>query len=76
TVLGVGAGFLVSFLIGRYHLIHLPPDLFMVSAVPVRLYAINFLAVAAAAIALCLGGAVYPALQARGLAPVEVLRYE
>jgi lipoprotein-releasing system permease protein len=76
TILGVSAGFLTSFLIGRYHLIHLPPDLFMVSAVPVRLYAVNFLAVAAAAIALCLGGAIYPALQARALAPVEVLRYE
>lgn len=76
TILGVGAGFIVSFLIGRYHLIHLPPDLFMVSAVPVRLYAVNFLAVAAAAILLCLAGAVYPALQARALAPVEVLRYD
>jgi len=76
TVIGVGAGFVVSFLIGRYHLIHLPPDLFMVSAVPVRLYAVNFLAVAGAAIALCLVGAIYPALQARALAPVEVLRYE
>lgn len=76
TILGVTGGFIVSFLIGHYHLIHLPPDLFMVSAVPVRLYAVNFLAVAGAAIALCLAGAVYPALQARALAPVEVLRYE
>jgi ABC-type lipoprotein release transport system permease subunit len=57
-------------------LIQLPPDLFMVSAVPVRLYAVNFLAVAGAAIALCLAGALYPAWQARALAPVEVLRYE
>jgi lipoprotein-releasing system permease protein len=76
TILGVSAGFLASFLIGHYHLIHLPPDLFMVSAVPVRLYAVNFLAVAGAAIGLCLAGAIYPALQARALAPVEVLRYE
>ena len=76
TILGVTAGFVTSFLIGRYHLIQLPPDLFMVSSVPVRLYAINFLAVAGAAIALCLAGAVYPALQARALSPVEVLRYE
>jgi lipoprotein-releasing system permease protein len=76
TVLGVSAGFIVSFLIGHYHLIQLPPDLFMVSAVPVRLYAVNFLAVAGAAIALCLAGALYPAWQARALAPVEVLRYE
>jgi len=76
TALGVLSGFVASYLIGKYHLIHLPPDLFMVSAVPVRLYAVNFLAVAAAAVVLCLIGAIYPALQARSLSPVEVIRYE
>ena len=55
TTIGVGGGFVTSFLIGKYHLIHLPADLFMVSAVPVRLYPVNFIAVAAAAIVLCLG---------------------
>ena len=76
TALGVTAGFLASWAIGKYHLIHLPADMFMVSAVPVRLYPFNFLAVAAAAIVLCLLGALYPALKARALSPVEVLRYE
>jgi lipoprotein-releasing system permease protein len=76
TTLGVLGGFVVSWLIGKYHLIHLPPDLFMVSAVPVRLYAVNFIAVAAAAVLLCVIGAIYPALQARSLSPVEVIRYE
>jgi len=76
TLIGVSLGFLTSFLIGKYHLIHLPPDLFMVSAVPVRLYAVNFVAVAVAAVVLCLCGAIYPALQARSLRPVEVIRYE
>jgi lipoprotein-releasing system permease protein len=76
TTLGVLGGFVVSWLIGKYHLIHLPPDLFMVSAVPVRLYAVNFFAVAAAAVLLCVIGAIYPALQARSLSPVEVIRYE
>jgi lipoprotein-releasing system permease protein len=76
TILGVGLGFIVSFLIGKYHFIHLPPDLFMVSTVPVRLYAVNFIAVAIAAIALCLAGAIYPATRARSLSPVEVIRYE
>ncbi len=76
TILGVGAGYAASFLIGKYHLIRLPPDLFMVSAVPVRLYVWNFVAVAVAAILLCLGAAIYPALRARSLSPVEVIRYE
>jgi lipoprotein-releasing system permease protein len=76
TMLGVGSGFVFSYLVGRYHLIRLPADLFMVSYVPVRLYPVNFVAVALAAIALCLGAAVYPALKARALSPVEVIRYE
>jgi lipoprotein-releasing system permease protein len=76
TTIGVSCGWLASFLIGRYHLIHLPPDVFMVSAVPVRLYPANFIAVAMAAIALCLWAAVYPGLKARALSPVEVIRYE
>jgi lipoprotein-releasing system permease protein len=76
TVTGVLGGFTASYLIGKYHLIHLPADLFMVSTVPVRLYPVNFFAVAAAAVVLCLVGAIYPALQARSLSPVEVIRYE
>ncbi len=76
TALGVTAGFVASWAIGKYQLIHLPADLFMVSAVPVRLYTFNFLAVAIAAVILCLLGALYPALKARALSPVEVLRYE
>jgi lipoprotein-releasing system permease protein len=76
TIAGVGAGFIASYLIGTYHLIHLPPDVFMVSAVPARLYPANFLLVAVSAIALCFCAALYPAWQARSLSPVEVLRYE
>ncbi|MHB8382655.1 MAG: FtsX-like permease family protein [Candidatus Binataceae bacterium] len=76
TALGVGGGFLVSWAIGHFHLIHLPADLFMVSAVPVRLYPMNFIAVAVASIALCIVAAIYPALHACSLSPVEVIRYE
>jgi lipoprotein-releasing system permease protein len=76
TLVGVTLGWILDVLIDRYHFIHLPADLFIVSTVPVRLYAANFYAVALAASALCVGGALYPALRARALRPVEVLRYE
>ncbi|MGH7905930.1 MAG: FtsX-like permease family protein [Candidatus Binataceae bacterium] len=76
TIIGVGLGFVASFLIGRYHLIHLPPDEFMVSWVPVKLYAANFIAIAIAAVVLTLAAAVYPAFRASSLSPVEVIRYE
>jgi lipoprotein-releasing system permease protein len=76
TLLGVGAGFVVAFLIGRYDLIHLPSDVFMVSTLPMRLYPSNFLSVAIATVALSLIAAAYPALKASLLRPVEVIRYE
>ncbi len=76
TIIGDGAGFLTAYAIGKYHLIHLPPDMFMVSNVPVRLYASNFIVVAAATIVMCILAAIYPALQAARLSPVEVIRYE
>jgi lipoprotein-releasing system permease protein len=76
TFVGVGAGFVTSYLIARFELIHLPADMFMISAVPARLYPVNFIAVAISAIALCVGAALYPAVQARRLSPVEVIRYD
>jgi lipoprotein-releasing system permease protein len=76
TVVGVDMGLLVAYLIGEYHLIHLPADMFMVSAVPVQLNPWNFILVAVATIVLCLAAAIYPALQAARLSPVEVIRYE
>jgi lipoprotein-releasing system permease protein len=76
TGLGTGAGFVSSWAIGKYHLIQLPPDLFMISYVPVRIYPMNFVLVAVAATALCVVAALYPALKARSLSPVEVIRYE
>ena len=76
TIAGDGAGFVTSYLIGRFHLISLPADMFMVSYLPVELNPWNFILVAAASITLCLLAAVYPALQAARLSPVEVIRYE
>jgi lipoprotein-releasing system permease protein len=76
TVLGDGSGCATCYLMGKYHLIHLPPDMFMVSNVPVELNPWNFILVAVATIALCMLASVYPALQAARLRPVEVIRYE
>ena len=76
TVVGDGTGFVISWLIGKYHLIHLPADMFMVSNVPVQLNPWNFIAVAVATIALCLLAAIYPAMQAARLSIAEILRYE
>jgi lipoprotein-releasing system permease protein len=76
TVLGTSAGFVTSWAVGKWHLIKLPADMFIISYVPVRIYPLNFILVAAASIVLCVVAALYPALKARSLSPVEVIRYE
>jgi len=76
TIIGDLSGFVTSFLIGKYHLIQLPPDMFMVNNVPVELNPWNFVLVALATIVLCMLASLYPALQAARLRPVEVIRYE
>jgi lipoprotein-releasing system permease protein len=76
TIIGDGTAFVTAYLIGRFHLIRLPADMFMVSNVPVELNPWNFILVAVATIVLCMLASVYPALQAARLRPVEVIRYE
>ena len=43
---------------------------------PVRIYGDNFATVALVSVVICLLATIYPARQAAGLAPVEVIRYE
>ena len=76
TLLGTLVGFILCWLLQRYEFIELPPDVWYVSTVPVKMYVQNFLIVGLASIAICLGATIYPARQAARLAPVEVIRYE
>jgi len=76
TVIGVGAGFVTLVPDRQYHLIHLPPDMFMVSNVPVCLRALNFIAVAAATIVLVFRRRFTRHCRRARLSPVEVIRYE
>ena len=65
-----------AWLLARYQFVELPKDVFYVSTLPVRVYWENFLLVALASVTICLLATIYPARQAAGLAPVEVIRYE
>lgn len=76
TLLGTLGGFGGCWLLQRYQFIELPPDVFYVSTLPVKIYPENFLIVALASILICLLAAIYPARQAARLVPVEVIRYE
>jgi lipoprotein-releasing system permease protein len=76
TLLGVAGGYAGCWLLARYQFIELPKDVFYVSTLPVRVYGENFAMVALVSVVICLLATIYPARQAAGLAPVEVIRYE
>jgi lipoprotein-releasing system permease protein len=76
TGLGLLGGYLGCWALARYQFVELPKDVFYVSTVPVRVYGENFAMVALVSVVICLLATIYPARQAAGLAPVEVIRYE
>jgi lipoprotein-releasing system permease protein len=75
TISGVILGLLVCGLISQYQF-KLPDGVFLISTVPVRVYASNFVLVACASFVVCLLASIYPARQAAKLDPVEIIRYE
>jgi lipoprotein-releasing system permease protein len=76
TAAGVLLGYLACLALDRYEFIDLPEGVFYVSTLPVRIVASNFLTVAAASVAICLGACLFPAWKAARVIPVDVLRYE
>jgi lipoprotein-releasing system permease protein len=76
TATGLILGGLGCFALARYHFIHIPKDIYGISALPVDASAWSFAAVAAASMMLCLIASFYPARQASRQLPVEVIRYE
>lgn len=76
TLLGSVAGYALCWALGRYQFIELPSDVFYVTKLPVKMYPEYFAMVMLVSLVICLCAALYPARQAAGLVPVEVLRYE
>jgi lipoprotein-releasing system permease protein len=79
-IIGTGLGLLVGYTLGflqlEYKIISLPADVYILSAVPIKMYFTDFLAIAGVALFLCLLASVYPAYRASRLEPVEAIRYE
>jgi len=76
TISGLAAGFAVSFVLGRYKLLHLPGEIYFIDTLPVKMEWPDFVFVACAATATCFLASLYPAWQAARLAPVQAIRYE
>ncbi|MBD3368161.1 MAG: lipoprotein-releasing ABC transporter permease subunit [Candidatus Eisenbacteria bacterium] len=76
TILGLVGGWVLATLIDRYQFVTLPGDVYPIETLPVEMRPIDFVVVAAAAIAISFAAALYPAWKASRLEPVEAIRRE
>jgi lipoprotein-releasing system permease protein len=76
TIIGVSSGYLLNILLDKYQIIKLPPDVYYLSHLPVKMKFSDFLVVSLSAIIISFLATLYPARQAAKLNPVEPLRYE
>lgn len=76
TLIGFLIGVPVSLLLKEYQFIKLPSNVYPVDYLPVRLDALDLIAIGGAAFLLCFLATIYPARRAASLSPSEALRYE
>jgi lipoprotein-releasing system permease protein len=76
TAIGLVAGYVLSYLGGHYHWIHLSAEVYSIDYVPFAPKVAHGVIVAATAIAVSLLATVYPSWSAARILPAEALRYE
>ncbi|MDD2891125.1 MAG: ABC transporter permease [bacterium] len=76
TVIGVIMGFLVSYFLGKFKIIELPPGVYGVDTLPVYMRLIDFIVVSFGAIFISFITSLYPATKAAKLLPADAIRYE
>ncbi|MGQ9570230.1 MAG: lipoprotein-releasing ABC transporter permease subunit [Thermodesulfovibrionales bacterium] len=76
TIIGVSCGYILNYVLNTYQIIKLPPDVYYLSHLPVKMKLFDFLAVSISAVVISYLATIYPAREAAKLDPVESLRYE
>ncbi len=76
TLLGCVTGYALCWTQMTFEFISLPPEIYLIDALPVRVDILDFVSVAAGSMLICMLAAVYPARKAAGLVPVEAIRHE
>lgn len=76
TGIGLAAGYALSWILNRWQLVRLNPEIYAVPFVPFRSNGWDAVWITAAALAICTAATIYPARSASGTRPVEILRAE
>ena len=75
TILGVGLGIAVCWVLKHYPFIKLPGNVYYFTTLPVQLQVSDVVTIALSAVGICFLATLYPARQASRLNPVEAIRY-
>ncbi|MFO8165385.1 MAG: lipoprotein-releasing ABC transporter permease subunit [Thermodesulfobacteriota bacterium] len=76
TFLGLISGSFLCQVLARYQFIKLPPDVYYITTLPVKMEWLDVVSIALAAIVISFIATIYPSWQASKVNPVEALRYE
>jgi lipoprotein-releasing system permease protein len=76
TAIGTALGLLVSWVLGRFEIIRIPPDVYFIDRLPVSVHVTDVLLIIVISLLISLLATIYPALQASHLQPVEAIHHE
>jgi lipoprotein-releasing system permease protein len=76
TLAGLISGLGICHLLAKYKFITLPPDIYYISTLPVRVETLDVVFVSLSAVVISFLATIYPSRHASRLNPVEALRYE
>jgi len=76
TFLGTSFGLLLSWILHRFQIIRIPPDIYFIERLPVSIHPWDVLLIMGVSLLVSLLATVYPALQASRLQPVEAIKHE
>ncbi len=76
TALGTALGLFFSWLLDRFEIIRIPPDVYFIDRLPVSTNPSDVLIIIGGSLLIALVATIYPALQASRLQPVEAIRHD